>query len=180
MVTTKTSFAEGQPIPSLAIPGLPVDVQGFWSLWLITIHTEDWNQQRMMPLFLHDNGRLFLPTARYIWEQLLTVEVEITKHLVGEMATKTFRKVWEAALVQGKSIYEELLRKHRLQVDKEREKSIYAFAARRRAIERIGLPQVRDYRLQQLIKQEQVESEEIQKKMDVMPELIPLLLIRVE
>ncbi len=64
-------FAEGQPIPCITLPGLPGDVQGLWSLWRIALYTESWNQQRIMPLFLHDNGRVFLPTARYIWEQLL-------------------------------------------------------------------------------------------------------------
>ncbi|MBA3922142.1 MAG: helicase, partial [Nostocaceae cyanobacterium] len=180
MVMAKTSFTAGQPIPYLAIPGLSVDIQGFWSLWLIAISTEDWNQQRIMPLFLHDNGRVFLPTSRHIWEQLLTVEVEIQQHLVGEEAITAFSKTWEAALVQGKSIYEELVRKHQLQLDQEREKSTYAFAARRRAIERIGLPQVRDYRLQQLAREEQAGREVMRQKANVTPELRPLLLIRVE
>lgn len=180
MVTAKTSFTEGQPIPCVAIPGLPPDVRGFWSLWRIAIYTEDWNQQRIMPLFLHDNGRVFLPTARYIWEQLLTVEVEIRQHLVGIEATGVFKKVWEFALIQGKSIYEELLRKHQKQLHIEREKSTYAFAARRLAIERIGLSQVRDYRLAQLTQSEAAWRQMMQQKMDVMPELIPLLLMRVE
>ncbi|MBW4671580.1 MAG: hypothetical protein KME60_30180 [Cyanomargarita calcarea GSE-NOS-MK-12-04C] len=100
MVMAKTSFAEGQPIPSLTIPGLTVDIQGFWSLWRISIYTDDWNQQRIMPLFLHDNGRVFLPTARHIWEQMLSVEVEIQKHLAGEEAREIFSKVWESGLLQ--------------------------------------------------------------------------------
>ncbi|MBR8836041.1 MAG: DEAD/DEAH box helicase family protein [Stigonema ocellatum SAG 48.90 = DSM 106950] len=180
MVMAKQVFAEGQPIPDISIPGLPGDVQGFWSLWRIAIYTEDWNQQRMMPLFLNDDGRVFLPTARYIWEQLLTEEVAIQKHLCGEEATKAFSIVWETALVQGKNIYEELLRKHHQQLENEREKSMYAFAARRRAIKRIGLPQVRDYRLTQLTQEEQTWREAMQQKSEVTPELIPLLIMRVE
>lgn len=179
MVSGKTSFAQGQPIPSLRIPDNPVNVRGFWSLWLISIYTEDWNQQQIMPLFLHDNGRVFLPTARHIWEQLLTVEVEIQKHLTGEEAITAFNKAWEAALVQGKNIYEQLLQKHQKHLNREQEKSTYAFAARRRAIERIGLPQVKGYRLTQLAQEEKSWDEMMQQKMDVTPELIPLLLVRV-
>jgi superfamily II DNA or RNA helicase len=180
MVMAKQVFAEGQPIPCISIPSLPEDVQGFWSLWRIAVYTEDWNQQKMMPLFLNDDGRVFLPTARYIWEQLLAEEVEIKKHLFGEEATTAFGIVWETALIQGKGIYEELLRKHHQQLEKEREKNMYAFAARKRAIERIGLPQVRDYRLTQLTQEEQTWNKTIQHKSEITPELIPLLLIRVE
>ncbi|WYL94113.1 MAG: hypothetical protein HEQ35_09825 [Gloeotrichia echinulata IR180] len=176
----KTCLAQGQPIPYLSIPGLPGDVQGFWSLWRIAISTEDWNQQRIMPLFLHDNGRVLLPTSRYIWEQLLTIEVEIQKHLTVEEAPKAFARVWEAASLQGKTIYEELVRKYQQQLELEQEKCLYAFAARRRAIERIGLPQVRDYRLTQLAQEEKAGSEAMQQSLEVTPELVPLLLMRVE
>jgi len=171
-------FAEGQPIPCLTLPGLPADVQGFWSLWRIALYTEDWNQQRIMPLFLHDNGRVFLPTARYIWEQLLTSDVENIQQLTGEEATQAFERVWESALVQGKTIYDELVCKHRQQLDREREKGEYAFAARRRAIERIGLPQVRDYRLAQLPQEEKAWGEQLELAAEVSPELVPLLVIR--
>ncbi|MBD2165901.1 DEAD/DEAH box helicase [Calothrix membranacea FACHB-236] len=180
IVMAKTCLAQGQPIPYLSIPGLPGDVQGFWSLWRIAISTEDWNQQRIMPLFLHDNGRVLLPTSRYIWEQLLTIEVEIQKHLTVEEATKAFARVWEAASLQGKTIYEELVRKYQQQLELEQEKCLYAFAARRRAIERIGLPQVRDYRLTQLAQEEKAWSEAMQQSLEVTPELVPLLLMRVE
>lgn len=65
LTTRLPPCTEGQPIPCVTLTSLPMDVQGFWSLWQIAIYTPDWNQQRMMPLFLHDNGRVFLPTARY-------------------------------------------------------------------------------------------------------------------
>jgi hypothetical protein len=131
-----------------------------------------------MPLFLHDNGRVFLPTARYIWEQLLTSDVENIQQLTGEEATQAFERVWESALVQGKTIYDELVCKHRQQLDREREKGEYAFAARRRAIERIGLPQVRDYRLAQLAQEEKAWGEQLELAAEVSPELVPLLVIR--
>jgi superfamily II DNA/RNA helicase len=180
MVTAKTSFVEGQPIPILSIPGLPTDICGFWSLWLISIYTEDWNQQRIMSLFLHDNGRIFLPTSRHIWEQLLTIDMEIQTYLRGEAAKTAFNRIWETAVIQGKSIYEELAQKHQKQLDRERKKSTYAFAIRRQAIAKIGLPQVRDYRLSQLVKEEQAWYENIQNKANITPELTALLLLRVE
>lgn len=173
-------FAEGQPIPCLTVPGLAPDIQGYWSLWRIAIYTEEGNQQQMMPLFLHDNGRCFFPTARHIWEQLLLGDVKICDHLTGETATQAFTQVWSAAIVQGKSIYDRLIEKHHEQLQREQEKGEYAFAARRRAIERIGLPQVRDYRLNQLKRDEQAWQEQLKRDAEISPELVPLLLVRVQ
>lgn len=132
-----------------------------------------------MPLFLHDNGRVFLPIARYIWEQLLTSDVENIQQLTGEEATQAFERVWESALVQGKTIYDELVCKYRQQPDRELEKGEYAFAARRRAIERIGLPQVRDYRLAQLQQEKEGWDEALDRKAEVSSEIVPLLVVRV-
>ncbi len=179
LVTAKTSFVEGQPIPRLQLPELPADIHGFWSLWRIQIYNPDYQQQRLMPLFFHDNGKVFLQTARNIWEQLLTLEIEIIEYLTGEQATQAFTQLWEAALIQGKSVYEELLQKHRQNLDQENEKFAYTLATRRRAIERLGLPQVRDYRFAQLSQEEQKWQEMIQIKTEVIPELVPLLVIRI-
>ena len=66
----------------------------------------------------------------------------------------------------------------RQQLDRERDKGEYAFAARRRTIERIGLPQVRDYRLAQLAQEEKAWGEHLELAAEVSPELVPLLVIR--
>ena len=62
----------------------------------------------------------------------------------------------------------------------EREKAEYAFAARRRAIARIGLPQVRDYRLSLLEQEEMALLQELDQKAQVLPEMVPLIVLRVE
>jgi len=54
------------------------------------------------------------------------------------------------------------------------------FPARRRAIEHIGLPAVRNYRLAQLDQEECAWREQIEQKSQVRPEMVPLLLIRLD
>jgi len=63
---------------------------------------------------------------------------------------------------------------------REREKGEYAFTARSKIIERIGLPQVRDYRLNLLRQEERSWKVELERKAQVYPELEPLLVVRVE
>ncbi len=173
-------FAPGQPVPVITLPGLAPEIMGFWSLWRISISTADWNRRRIMPLFLADDGRVFAPTARHIWDQLLTTSPTILRHLDIETSHQAFERLREAAEQQGKTIYDELVQAHRERLAREREKGEYAFAARRRAIERIGLPQVRNHRLSLLEQEEERFHEQLERRAQILPEMAPLLLVRVE
>ncbi len=173
-------FTPGQPVPVITLPGLAPEIMGFWSLWRISISTADWNRRRIMPLFLADDGRVFAPTARHIWDQLLTAPPTILQHWDIETSHQAFERLREAAEQQGKTIYDELVQAHRECLAREREKGEYAFAARRRAIERIGLPQVRNHRLSLLEQEEERFREQLERRAQILPEMMPLLLVRVE
>jgi hypothetical protein len=173
-------FAPGQPVPVITLPGLAPEIVGFWSLWRISISTVDWNRRRILPLFLADDGRIFMPTARRIWDQLLTNPATILRHLGTEVSPQVFEQLREAAERNGKTIYDELVQAHRERLAREREKGEYAFAARRKAVERIGLPQVRNHRLHLLEEEEERFREELERKAQILPELAPLIIVRVE
>ncbi|MEW6032245.1 MAG: helicase-related protein [Bacillota bacterium] len=173
-------FAPGQPVPVITLPGLAPEIMGFWSLWRISISTADWNRRRIMPSFLADDGRVFAPTARHIWDQLLTTPPTILTSLDIETSHQAFERLREVAEQQGKTIYDELVQAHRERLAREREKGEYAFAARRRAILRIGLPQVRNHRLHLLQQEEKRFREELERRAQILPEMVPLLIVRVE
>ena len=173
-------FAPGQPVPIVAIPGLSDEVQGVWSLWRIAIATMEWNRRRIMPLFLADNGMVYMPTARHVWDQLLAANPQVRAILDNAVSQAAFEKLQSAAEEHGKPIYEALLQEHRGRIAQEREKADYAFAARRRTVERIGLPQVRDYRLNLLSQEERGFQQQLDQKAHAYPEMVPLLVIRVE
>jgi hypothetical protein len=173
-------FAPGQPIPVVSLPGISDEVRGIWSLWRIAIATMEWNRRRIMPLFLADNGMVYMPTARHVWDQLLTANTQIRSTLNATVSQAAFEKLQNAAEEHGKPIYEALVQEHRVRIAREREKATYAFAARRRTIERIGLPQVRNYRLNLLAQEEQSFQEQLDQKAHAYPDMVPLLVIRVE
>ncbi len=173
-------FAPGQPIPSVTLQGLSPEVRGFWSLWRITIHTDESSQRRIIPLFIHDDGRCLAPTARHIWDQLLTGSPEVVCHIDGEEARTVHVRSMEAAQAQGQPVYQELLQTHRNRLGREREKGEYAFSARRRAVDRVGLPAVRSHRLSQLDEEERVWRERLERKEQVSPEMVPLLVVRMD
>ena len=173
-------FAPGQPVPIVSIPGLSEEVQGVWSLWRIAIATMEWNRRRIMPLFLADNGMVYMPTARHVWDQLLAASTKVRSVLDAEVSQAAFAKLQSAAEEHGKPIYEALVQEHRGRIAREREKADYAFSARRKTVERIGLPQVRNYRLNLLSQEERSFQEQLDQKAHAYPEMVPLLVIRVE
>jgi len=183
LMTHLPPFFPGQPIPLLWFDNLPEEVRGFWSLWKIAIYTTDrsWSRQRVIPLFLHDDGRCLLPTARYIWDQLLSGAVgELRGYLKGSEAIGAYERLRKAMEKQGRAVYEELVRAHREFLSREREKGVYAFEARRKAMMRLGLPAVQAYRLAKLAEEEKEWREQLEKKAEVVPEVVPLLVVCVE
>ena len=173
-------FAEGQPIPCLNMPGLPSDVRGIWSLWRIALHTADWHRQRVLPLFVHEDGYCLQPTARHIWEELLVGSPDPVGLHSGERPGDVFGRVWKAAETQGRTIYEELLHMHERHLSQDRERGEYGLAARRRMLNRIGLVAVRTHRLAELDEEERTWREQMNRRADAQPEMVPLLLISVK
>jgi superfamily II DNA or RNA helicase len=173
-------FAPGQPVPVVSLLGVPKEINGAWSLWRIAITTMEWNRRRIMPLFLADDGKVFMPTARHVWDQLLMASPKVCSILDAQVSQIVHAQMHKAAEEHGKPIYEALVQEHRARIAREREKADYAFAARRKTIERIGLPQVRNYRLALLAQEEKTFQQQLDERAHVYPEMVALLMIRVE
>jgi superfamily II DNA or RNA helicase len=180
IATRVPRFVPGQPIPSIEVTGIPWEIRGYWSLWTVAIRSAEWCKERVLALFLHDDGRVLAPTARHLWSLLLEQMPNPGRYLDGDESTRIFAEVTSAAERYGHPLYEELLRFHQGRLGRERENRRYAFDARRRAIERIGLPAVRQHRLNELAKEETAWNLESESRAHVHPDLIPRLILRVE
>ena len=172
--------APGQPILRIAVTDVPADLSGYWSLWRIAIDRGGQSRWRIMPLFLHDDGRALAPAARHMWDQLLTASAVVQGRVAGPDAQAAYARCRDAAEIQGRAIYDELRRAHRDQLCRERKRGEYQFTARRRAIERIGLPAVRTHRLTQVEQEERDWRKRLEREAEVTPEMIPLLIVRLE
>jgi superfamily II DNA or RNA helicase len=175
-------FAPGQPIPSVVIPDVSDKTTGVWSLWRISLHTSGGREQRFLALFVSDDGRVFGPTARTIWDRLIDLPVglrQTTDDLSDASALQAYDASRSAAETQGAAVFEELLAAHQLSIIRERKKGGHAFASRRRVIERLGLPQVRSYRLRILADEEQAWSRDLAARETALPDLAGVLMARV-
>jgi superfamily II DNA or RNA helicase len=173
-------FAPGQPIPIASIPRLSEEIHGIWSLWRIAIASMEWNRRRIMPLFLADNGVILVPTARHVWDQLLVTSTLAQSTLDNTISNSVFTKLQSAAEEHGKPIYDALVQEHLARIAREHQKADYAFTARCKTLRRIGLPEVRSYRLNLLAQEERAFREQLELKAHTYPEMVPLLVMRVE
>lgn len=172
-------YVPGQPIPHLIFGDLAKEVSGIWSLWRIDARGEDWAERRIMPLFVHDDGRVLAPTGRNIWERLISGRPEIEGSISSSESAAVYAKVHEQAVQHGRQHYRDVQTALQQRISRERERGEYAFSARRRAVERIGLPEVRRFRLTRLDQEERDWREKISGQARVMPELTAVVLLRV-
>ena len=183
LVTRLPVFAPGQPLPGIVLDGISDKVTGTWSLWKIMLRTGESRALRILPLFMSDEFRVLAPTARAILDRLVEVDrgampiVSAACH--GDEARALYDRSRGQAEVHGRSLFEELTAAHRERLEREREKTKRAFAARRRAVERIGLPQVRKHRLVEIEKDEAESAARLKAMADVIPELTALVMVRV-
>ena len=189
LVTNLPIFIEGQAVPRVSFIRLPAAVQGIWSLWRLALTGRDWDGSRVLPLFQGDDGQVLAPTASRIWEQLLSGPIHIGPiHIGSYLDANQSREVNQAAWnafqsasqSAGQLAYSELSRAYQAHRKNELEKREYAFAARRKAIDRLGLPSVRHHRLDQLAQDESAWRRSFESSSTAVPELDLLLLLRVK
>jgi hypothetical protein len=132
-----------------------------------------------MPVFATDDGRSFMPTAKRIWDLLLTESMTCREVADVESSLAWFEASETAAKVQGERIFSELKEEHRTLLAEERERARYAFEARYRAIGRLGLPAVRDHRRKRLEAEHQVRMAAFVDAESITPDLNAVLFLRV-
>jgi hypothetical protein len=171
-----------EPIPCVRLASLPAEVVGYWSLWRIALDNQSLRDIKIIPIFHHDDGRILLPTARHIWDSLLEDQpaVEQVGTKTGAEVDAIFRRLRSEAERQGEDSYHELHARLQQRLKREQEKGQYAFQVRRDALNRIGLPEVRQHRLKRLDEEERAWATELRKREQVFPELQPVILLRVE
>lgn len=172
----------GEPIPRIAVKGLSAQIQGFWSLWQVALRSSGRNVVRILPLFSHNDGRTLLPTARLVWEKLVQEGTKTQdRGLIEPSASmEAFERLRQEAERHGENLFQSLHTKHEQRIVSEREKGRYAFHVRRQALNRIGLPEVRQHRIKRLDEEERAWEANLRQQEQVFPDLQPIVVLHVE
>jgi len=182
-------IAVGQSLPCVSVSGLPASISGLWGLFEIRLQAGLHQKTHLLRIpmvrrgyvsvFLSEEGKLFLPTARHIWDTLQTSEALVQATLDQDESIIAHERLQEAAEQAGQELFDALQQAHLTSVANEEERGIVSFASRRKAIERVGLPEVRQFRLSHCDADESEWRHELQSARQIVPEIRPLLMMRV-
>lgn len=126
-----------------------------------------------------NDGRTFVPTAKRIWDLLLTETVSLAPAVEAERALEWFESSLAAAKTQGEPVFSGLMEEHREWLAGERERARYAFEARHQAIGRIGLPAVREHRRKRLEAEHQARMAALADAESCTPDLNAVIILRI-
>jgi len=181
--------AAGQPLPCVTVSGLPASISGLWGLFEIRLQAGMHQKTQLLRIpmvrrgyvsvFLSEEGKLFLPTARHIWDALQTAEAEVQATLGQDDSITAHERLQIAAEQAGHELFDALQQAHLASVNREEERGMVAFTSRRKAIERVGLPEVRQYRLARCAAEENEWRHELQSARQIVPEIRSLLMLRI-
>lgn len=182
-------IAAGQPLPCVTVSGLPASISGFWGLFEIRLQAGMHQKTQLLRIpmvrrgyvsvFLSEEGKLFLPTARHIWDALVSAETKVVATLGQDESIAAHARLQEAAEQAGQELFETLQQAHLASVTREEERGRVSFASRRKAIERVGLPEVRQFRLSRCDADESEWRHELRSARQIVPEIRPLLMLRI-
>ena len=180
-------MAKGQPFLHICVAGLPPGIKGYWGLFEICLQVESIGQSKLvripllrrkfLPVFTSEEGKVFQSTARHIWDTIYSSDLQISNQQGQVSPASVFDDLMTVAEQSGQELFEVLQGEHLDAVMKEEERAKYFFAVRRKAIERVGLAEVRNYRLVHLEKEEKEWRQEMETARQIIPEIRPLLLL---
>ena len=176
-----------QQVPTVSIPSIPDSVDGLWSLWEISLDTSGLSQSKSnkqtayFPVYQTMDGKVFPATAKRVWEALLSNDAVIDNDdFLKPDHVSVYGFVKQQAEETGMATFEQLRDKYTENLKQEQDKAEYGFKARERAINRIGLPGVKGYRLSKLEQEKGKWLQGFIERQKIKPELNALLVLQIK
>lgn len=176
-------WSEAQPIPSIAVKSLPAGANGYWALWSIRLVAGHERRCQYMPVYIKPNGQYYATASQRVWDAVCSKEFEILPQdlaVDSSLHQSIYALMHKVAQEEGKAIFESMLTANQTDLDNQFEKGEYSFNARKKAIERVGLPEVRQFRLRQLSSEYALWLQDIDKKRRVIPDMVLHTIIEIK
>lgn len=188
LITHLPQITDVQHIPVVKIEDLPHSISGYWGLYEIGLKTNSSATRHVrvssikrdfIALFISDEGKLFLPTARHIWDVLQTTKIKMINSINSDEVESVHTNMRTKAEEVGYDTYRALQNYHMSTLDKEVSRGEEAFQTRRKAIMKLGLEEVKNYRLKQLDTEIEAWENELLTLRQIIPDIKPLIIIKI-
>ena len=153
---------------------VPSEVSGLWSLWMLRIDFGKKTKVHYIPVFTSDDGKTYITTANRIWEKLSEGKFSIT---TGAMRDSSHHRSIVENFAQD--IFEKDVFDEKQRIKSEYTRKIMAIEAKRKAIEKIGIKNIRKSRLKELEMERMKIDREYNLTEEPVPELYPILVLEV-
>ncbi|MFZ3253247.1 MAG: helicase-related protein [Syntrophales bacterium] len=116
----------------------------------------------------------------FVFEDSVEFRVREVQATLGQDESITAHECLQIAAEQaGQELFDALQQAHIASVIREEERGMVVFTSRRKAVERVGLPEVRQYRQARCAAEETEWRHELQSARQIVPEIRSLLMLRI-
>lgn len=173
-------FTDSQVIPMARLRS-GKSASGSWSIWHLEVKSQFENHHIIQPIFISDDGDSFPAFAQDIWSKIIqeddyfkcmgVISANESKTLLSNLVSKV-----EGILLSKYSEIENKITANAERIKHNKEK---AFAFREKQMQKIGIDNIRLSRLQRLYKEKELWTENFESSKQVVPNLIPLLIVKI-
>jgi SNF2 family DNA or RNA helicase len=155
---------------------------GFWSLWQLEVKNQFETRQIVHPVFIADGGDNYVVFAQRVWDKLIQEEgyFECIDVLNEESSRKAFNDLTieaERILLPKFEEFERAITENTATIKANKLKS---FDFQEKQMNRIGIENIRQYRLNRLQNDRITWAETYQSAIQIIPNLSCLLLVRID
>lgn len=175
-------------IPFLATQTIPIvkirqgnSTTGIWSLWELKVKNQFATEQLIYPIFISTEGDNFSAFAQTLWDKLTqesdyfdcigSVSIEASKQIFNQISLKA-----EALLQNKYEAFEQVIIQNTEKIRNNKGKS---FAFQEKQMNRIGIENIRQSRLNRLYKEREIWETTFESSRQIVPSLTCLLMVQI-
>lgn len=180
MLSDAVPFTDSQVIPLVRIRN-GKSASGYWSIWHLEVKSQFEAHHVVQPVFISDEGDSFPAFAQDIWSKVIQEDdyFECNGVFPGHESKACFSNI--AGKVEGilLSRYSEIENKITANTARIKQNKEKAFAFREKQMQKIGIENIRQSRLQRLYKEKELWTQNFESSKQAVPNLIPLLIVKI-
>lgn len=178
MITEAVPVNEDVSIPVIKVPA-EGNAAGTFMLWDITAHNAYENQRKIVPIFISEQNQYFAPYSQKLWSSLSMGELGAKIEGQETNPKDLYQSMQSIAEEHLQSIYSSMeseINNHSITMRENREK---AFKFQIQQAERIGIEQIKNYRVRKYKTEYETWVSNYETDKQVIPELECLMMVKV-